>query len=472
MNYNKLITFFFFFYTIFFPALTSYSEGSGNNFKIDLLIIGSNHYTDELARYRLFKLQNGLNTKVSYIEDILRQSEGINNAHKIRNYIKEFYKNEQIRFVLLAGGTDLIPAVIFQNSAKDVRNAVASDQFYSNLDKEFDSNNDGIYAGNADDIDYYPNVLLGRWPVSKASEIGIIINKTINYLSGKTSNDPDYYSRFLLFGFDLFKKGDGAILSDRVASSAGPGLIADKMYINSTPGMDRDMSLAKLNKGANIMFVHAHAEKNRFGVLRGWGIYSDDILASKTPVGLYFIASCENGNFAENGMVVDAMRAPLGGCVNYIGPSNLEFPNITGRMHNLFFSQLRDKQRIGVALNRARMHGFPNLSPATDSRQLYFGYNLHGDPSNYVFMQKPIYNYISEYSQVRRGNGSIDITFAYVPDYPVMVTLTADDRLIARKEVKSPQFILDYNDLQSDSAIIAISSPTIFFNKLKVSTVE
>lgn len=448
---------------------TLFEAGKNEETGFDLLIIGARSFEEGLARYRLFKVQNGLRTRVSYIEDIFNTIEGKNNAYKIRNYIIKAYRKEQISFVLLVGGPDLIPAVVFQKSAEAVRDAVASDQFYSNLDKEFDSNNDGIYAGNRDDVDFYPNVLLGRWPVSNAEDVETVINRTINYLSGPLSYREDYYSRLLLFAFDLFQKGDSEILCNRVALSAGPGLVPDRMYINSTPGMDRQMALFKLNEGANIVYVQAHAVEERFGVRRGWGIYSEDIFDTRTPSGLYFIATCKNGDFSNNAMVIEAMRSPLGGCVNYIGPSNLEYPTITGRMHNIFFSQLAAGNRIGTALNHARINGFPNLSPATDSRQLYFGYNLHGDPSNYVFMQIPVNNYITEFSALRKGTGSISATLKHQPKHPVTVTITANDRLIAKKVTDNKQFTIHYENLKAETAIIAISSHDTFFNKLTAS---
>jgi len=130
-----------------------------------------------LEIYRNFKLQNGLRTQIAYVEDIVLNTQGKDNAHRIRNYIKESYRTQKIKFVLLAGSVDLIPALIFKKDAHAYYDAVASDQFYSNFDREFDSNNNGVYADNTDQIDFYPEVLLGRWPAANVFELKSIVDR-------------------------------------------------------------------------------------------------------------------------------------------------------------------------------------------------------------------------------------------------------------------------------------------------------
>lgn len=450
-----------------------FATDSKSSEEVDLLIVGSNQFSTELNNYRKFKLLNGLKTDIAYVEDIVLTTQGKDNAHRIRNYIKEYYRTKKIRFVLLAGDVNLIPAVMFKKDANAYYDAVVSDQFYSNFDKEFDSNSNGVYADNTDIIDFYPEVHLGRWPVASAGELKTIVDKTLNYLSGTISTNADYYKKILLIAFNLGENtpGDSEGYCNNVGNSAGTGMVPDHLYIHSTPNMNINMMVNKLNGGANVVYAQAHGTANKFGVHDGWGIFSDHIYNLTTPSGLYLIASCYPGDYSVSGMVVKGMVSPNGGCVNYIGTSGKEFPGSTQNMHNFTIQQLVGNKNIGTAFDYARRYGFSDLAPGSNTKQLYFGYNLQGDPSNYVFMHQPVVSTITNLSAVKKGAGTLTGSFTANSASPVKVVLLANGRIVGSANTNTNQFTVNYTNLFADSVTVAISSPDILFKKSTVATV-
>lgn len=437
--------------------------------QIDLLIIGSKNFAADLNRYRIFKEQSGISVQIAFVEDIVLSTDGINNAHRIRNYIKERYHSNRFRYLLLAGGTDIIPGVTFKKYADDY-DAVVSDMFYSNLDKEFDSNNNGIYADYLDNIDLYPELLTGRWPASTAAELKPMVDKTIRYLSGTASSNPGYYTKLLLMAFNLQYPGDSEKYCDSIIKYSGPGLVPDRLFINSTPGISQNMVLNKLNLGANIAYAQAHGTSNKFGISGGWGVFSDQVYNFATPSGLYFIASCLPGDFSTYSMVVKALASPAGGSVNYIGVAGAEYPETSIPLHNLLAQQLSSKKTLGAALDYARRVGFPDLSFGNSCRSLYFGYNLCGDPSNYLFMQQPVNPAFSNLSTVKKGSSSLSGEIVGAITAPVRVTLWADNRIVAVSTVNSSQFTLPYQNLFADSVTLSLSSPEFLMKKITIPT--
>lgn len=435
-----------------------------------LLIVGSKNFAADLIRYRVFKEQNGMKTDIAFVEDIVLATAGKNNAHRIRNYIKERYRLQRFKYLLLAGGTDIIPGVTFKKYADDY-DAVVSDQFYSNFDKEFDSNNNGMYADYADNVDYYPELLTGRWPASTVAEIKPMVDKTIAYQCGSITTNPDYYRKMLLMAFNLQNPGDTEKYCDSIIRYSGSGLVPDRLYINSTPGISQSMVLSKLNQGANLVYAQAHGTSNKFGISGGWGVFSDQVYNFTTPSGLYFIASCLPGDFSVYAMVVKALASPLGGSVNYIGVAGAEYPETSVPLHKLLAQQLAAQKDLGTALDYARRVGFPDLSFGNNARSLYFGYNLCGDPSNYLFMQQPRELGFTNLTPVKKGSSGITGEITGIISAPLKVTLWADNRISATSLTSSNQFELNYQNLFADSVTVAITAADVLFKKLTLPTI-
>lgn len=98
---------------------------------------------------------------------------------KIREYIKYYYSQpaNDIQYVLLAGDDDVIPHRGFYSN-NDVQEDydIPADCYYSNLDRDFDANGNGVF-GEQMDADLMPELAIGRVCYNNAEELDNIIHK-------------------------------------------------------------------------------------------------------------------------------------------------------------------------------------------------------------------------------------------------------------------------------------------------------
>ncbi|TFG27827.1 MAG: hypothetical protein EU532_06695, partial [Promethearchaeota archaeon] len=163
------------------------------NPKIEMLIITNNSqdFIDAVTPLMDWKNQKGVKTI------ILTKNPG-DGPEEIRNMIKYYYETEDIKWVLLAGDAEsgLIPIrevlnddVGFWGESEKVGDPEykPTDYYYADLTGTWDSNGNGVYGesafktGGQDEIDWIPEVYVGRLPAGNAIELGEMINKTLKY---------------------------------------------------------------------------------------------------------------------------------------------------------------------------------------------------------------------------------------------------------------------------------------------------
>ncbi|MBD3194721.1 MAG: hypothetical protein GF317_06685 [Candidatus Lokiarchaeota archaeon] len=172
------------------------------NSSIEMIIIapeGEPDFENALEPLKEYKNQKGVKTIIitNYSE-----YEGVDTQEKIRNLIKSYYESDGIRWVLLAGDAqnNLIPIREVYNP--DVRDAPGSnseysgwddiykptDFYYADLDRDWDEDGDGKYGESSkynengiDEIDWTPEVYVGRLPADNSNELEIMVNKTLEY---------------------------------------------------------------------------------------------------------------------------------------------------------------------------------------------------------------------------------------------------------------------------------------------------
>lgn len=146
--------------------------------------------------------------------------DGRDDPERIRNMIKHYYETEGIRWVLLAGDADksLIPIryvynpdTLDTNPDNPTSEQIGDDYdkptdfYYADLTGTWDDDNDNRFgessrynAQGIDEIDWTPEVYVGRFPARTATELEQMVNKTIKYES-----DPyidDWMNQMLLAG--------------------------------------------------------------------------------------------------------------------------------------------------------------------------------------------------------------------------------------------------------------------------------
>ncbi|HQO09871.1 MAG TPA: C25 family cysteine peptidase [Clostridiales bacterium] len=169
-----------------------YSKQLSKGEAYDLLIITGAAYTDSFSGLAEFYLQRGLKTKIVSTSDIYASSTGSDNPEKIRNFVISEYQNSGIEFVLLGGDVEIVPPRGFycevQSSELYTDNFIPADIYYSSLDGTWNIDGDTKW-GEPDEDDLLPEVSVARLPFSDTTELGNMLNKTMNYQANPVTGE-------------------------------------------------------------------------------------------------------------------------------------------------------------------------------------------------------------------------------------------------------------------------------------------
>lgn len=149
----------------------------------------------------------GILTEIRTITDVFLETGGGTPEH-IRDYIRNRYLNDGIRYVLLGDDHGLIPgkmlyieAEVYTAGGSVVDYTMPSDIYYACLDGTYDFDGDGLYGEPTDgegggDVDLVGEVCVGRAAVDNAADVARFVSKTIQYASSQDA----YLDRVLVCG--------------------------------------------------------------------------------------------------------------------------------------------------------------------------------------------------------------------------------------------------------------------------------
>ncbi len=211
--------------TTIFPESTIY----------DLVIITAEKFVSAVQPLVNHKNNHGINTLIKTTESILQEYPGVDAPEQIKFFIKEARETYNTTYFLLIGGLKsqiyapprddpnqgtkgwYVPVRysnlydIFENeSIYDP--GFLCDLYYADLYKEggvfddWNSNDDDVIAARNcpgypdDEIDLYPDIMLGRFPCRNKFEVKSVVDKIITYES--TMADPSWFNRIVAIAGD------------------------------------------------------------------------------------------------------------------------------------------------------------------------------------------------------------------------------------------------------------------------------
>ncbi len=152
--------------------------------KLDMIIITHPTLTSPLESLAVFRTLRGIRTRVFTLDDIYPNFPGRTQEEKIRNFIKFAYENWGIRFVLIGGSKELVPAPRIEMVSFDPYNYgtdMESDAYYSMLDGDWNYNGNYLLGEISDSVDISPDVAVGRIPVNNPYDLIQIVRRIIRY---------------------------------------------------------------------------------------------------------------------------------------------------------------------------------------------------------------------------------------------------------------------------------------------------
>ena len=152
----------------------------------------------------------------------------------------------------------------------DDENDLYADLYYSDLDGTWDADGNGIFGELADEIDLYPDVLVGRSPTGDPLEAAAVVGKFLTY---EQSPPADYAMDAFFFAEILW--------SDPYTDSGiGKEMIADRHFGGAYEPIERQYEsmgnetaasvLDYLNSGPHLVNHGGHANQNVMGCGEGY----------------------------------------------------------------------------------------------------------------------------------------------------------------------------------------------------------
>jgi hypothetical protein len=274
------------------PAEASAREKDGKA----LIIIAPERFHDALDTFVKHK-RALLPTQLVALESVLRSSPGVDDPEKLKRYLYEAWRKRGIGYALLVGDVDVLPMrymVLDRCTPAAFDYAFyPSDLYYSDLAKrdggfdDWNARKTGFHAGyfgevrgeknktdpiNFDQIDYRPEIAVGRWPVSTAAEVARVAEKTIAYEKdllahkGRSALKGDFRQAA------LFAVGGWVDSRPHLDHLAGElhrrGWTTHKRYFSdngkkpATPPPDEKELLSLLQRGVPLIVHTGHGSEN------------------------------------------------------------------------------------------------------------------------------------------------------------------------------------------------------------------
>ena len=168
----------------FAPTATPSLNGS----PVEYLVITSAAMRPAFERLAAWKTAKGVPAVVRTLDDVAATGvHGSDLAETIRLYLRDAYLYWGVKWVLLGGDTDVIPA---RYATADFLGFVApiTDLYYACLDGDWNADGDASFgeayvspSNPGDDADLVAELYLGRAPVSSAAEANLFVDKTLAY---------------------------------------------------------------------------------------------------------------------------------------------------------------------------------------------------------------------------------------------------------------------------------------------------
>ncbi len=418
--------------------------------------------SDVLDKFITFKELSGFKVYVVSINsEEIREEKGDKIEDKVRNYLKQKYREYNLKYLLIIGSIKEIPMKYVypnpENHALKEKDKYAweipTDYYYADLTGDWDSDKDG-YPGEVgdDEFDIFPEIYVGRIPFNSKTIVKKILERTIYF----EKNVEDLKNNFLGLGaFSNFKNEEDPETKEKFEEETDGAYLVESLWKNSLSKngfeivrmyekegirkskfqCDYPLNLKNVKEhwlnGEDFKFVVWSAHGWERGAARKWwekddgdGIAEEDeiewesfimsdLISDKVHTG-YIVASssCLNA-YPEDEDNIMATLLKYKSVITIGGARELWYSigwkdETWGGCDSVVYYTIRNivtnKETVGESLFDAKIE-------TTDPKNIYdmanlYGYVLYGDPSlsvesyvNKAPLNPPILKYPQNYSK-------------------------------------------------------------------------
>ncbi len=413
---------------------------------LDYLIVTPSSFAAPFDTLAIWLNERGLRAEVALIDTAISGFPGRDQAEKLRNFIKHVYETRGITYLLLGGDTPFVPdrvayAMTSNAGFASDEDSLRADLYYADLDGTWDANNNGTFGEVDDSVDLYPDIFVGRAPVSNISQASTFVHKVMKYAEPIHTN---YLARELFFAEILWEDPytDAGIGKNLIDSLYVPDSVSITKLYESLGNESPSSVMAAINTGANLQNHDGHGFYYVMGVGNGYLYRSDmDRLTNEDRPGVLYSIGCWVGAFDYNAISEHYINNPHGGGVAFIGNSRYGWgsPGNPGygysdKLDTEFYGWVFDRgvTEIGVAMALNKATFVPYSRQANVFRWHQYEVNLLGEPSMRIWRGRPLELHIACNDTVFAGQ-PLRITADHRVDG--IVALSSDGRLLLTAEM-------------------------------------
>lgn len=401
---------------------------------IDLLIITSDVQHDAYEEFAREKERYGYNTTVRTVSWIGQHYDGIDNAERIRSFIKDAVENWGVVYVLLGGTEQHVPTrlVWLPPMYDQWPVSIVTDLYYSDLDGNWNADGDGRFGEHEDSLDFFPDVFVSRLPTNNGSELSGYMDKVSAYLN---PDETVAFDRALMFTSDFDVSNDAYQMAQRLAVHL-PSYM-NITYLNNGPRADLDSAI---HDGYGVILGIGHGDINNIRVRNSPRENATnhffDSLTNSNAAALMVVITCYTNTFQGNCLAQHWVMNPSGGGVGYVGPSSFSEAYLHERYVTTQFDSLFSFPLAG-GLGRAKVPYVANAQWHNWYRLYQFSINLLGDPTVTLWDSIPLaYTSVTvSPDTIMVGYDTVTITIDPLVDFTVV--LSKDDELFVRDSTSS-----------------------------------
>ncbi len=275
-------------------------------------IVAPERFHAELKDYVAHK-RKLLPTELISLEKALKATAGAADPERLKRFLYDAWRRRHLKYVLLVGDVDVLPVrymVLDRVTPAAFDYAFyPSDLYYSDLARQDGSFDDwnakkaGFHARyfgevrgeknktdpiNFDQVDYRPDVAVGRWPVSTPAEVRALAAKSLAYEKSILDGSHPGLRRAALFHVGGWVDARPRI--DGLARGLPHGWTADRHFYRDnnpkfkTPPADEKNLLAILDRGAGLVVHVGHGSEKTWHGCFSVGSLSRIKNADRLPV--------------------------------------------------------------------------------------------------------------------------------------------------------------------------------------------
>jgi hypothetical protein len=267
---------------------------SGSKISTDtyqVVIISPSVFADALQPLVVHKQAMGMTTKLVTLDEVYQQmsTQGRDNAEKVKYFIKKEIEEWGTQYVLLVGGrsSQILPTwycpMRYTKMVDDWDKQVISDLYFADIYdshgnfSSWDSNNNGIYGewypgetAQDTNIDFIPDVAVGRLPCRSLQEVNTMVNKIITYET--TTFNQSWFDTVLVAAGDTYPASEnpnwtgaeGEYYGDRAIENL-TGFTPVRLYTSDGTFTSKVDIIREFRNGFGFVYLVGHGSPKQWG---------------------------------------------------------------------------------------------------------------------------------------------------------------------------------------------------------------